>query len=133
MPRDYAERARALVGTRFRPQGRGAEGLDCVGVVIAACGIDPGAVRNDYGFRAHERSEVEETLELHFRRIPPGAITAGDVMLVAVDPGRLHLGVRTVDGFVHAHAGIGGVVEAPGVPEWPVLSGWRRRKRARRG
>jgi hypothetical protein len=41
----------------------------------------------------------------------------------------MHLGVRTDQGFVHAHAGIGRVVETPGAPEWPVLAVYRRRSR----
>lgn len=131
MPMNYAERARALVGTRFRPQGRGAEGLDCVGVVIAAFGIDPARVRRDYSLRSHERREVEQAMGEHFRRVAVTAIRAGDVMLMSVDADRLHLGVRTCDGLVHAHAGIRRVVETPGIPRGPVLSAWRRRVRRR--
>ena len=133
MPIDYAERARALVGTRFRPQGRGAEWLDCVGVVIAAFGIDPASVRRDYSLRKHERREVEQGLCESFRRVSTAAIRPGDVMLMSVDADRLHLGVRTAGGFVHAHARFRRVVETPGMPQWPVLSAWRRRTRARRG
>ena len=51
MPRDYAERARALVGTRFRAQGRGVGGLDCVGVVLATFGLPLHLVRRDYRLR----------------------------------------------------------------------------------
>lgn len=133
MAMEYAERARALVGTRFRAQGRGPKGLDCAGVVIAAFGIDPGRVRRDYSLRRHELREVEQALAEHFRRIAVNAIRSGDVMLMSVDADRVHLGIRTFDGFVHAHAGIRRVVETPGMPQWPVLSAWRRRTRARRG
>jgi hypothetical protein len=130
---EHAERARALVGTRFRAQGRGADGLDCVGVVISAFGIDPRRVRRDYSLRRHERREVEQGLAEHFRRVAVNAIRTGDVVLMAVGADRLHLGVRTYDAFVHAHAGIRRVVETPGMPQWPVLSAWRRRTRPRRG
>ena len=45
---DYAARAQALVGTRFRPQGRGEGGLDCVGVVIETFALpDHAAARDD--------------------------------------------------------------------------------------
>jgi hypothetical protein len=128
---DYAERARALVGTRFRPQGRGTEGLDCVGVVIAAFRIDAAQVRRDYSLRSHEQREVEQALGEYFRRVAVTAIRAGDVMLISVDADRLHLGVRTLGGFVHANAGIRLVVETPGLPHWPVLSAWRARARRR--
>jgi hypothetical protein len=53
---------------------------------------------------------------------------AGDVMLFEVASDQVHLAVRTDAGFVHAHAGIGRVVETPGIPQWPVISAYRRRK-----
>jgi hypothetical protein len=37
----------------------------------------------------------------------------------------------TENGFVHAHAGIGRVVETPGQPEWEILGVYRRRSKAR--
>ena len=40
---------------------------------------------------------------------------------------------RTDRGFVHAHAGIGRVVETPGEPEWPVIGTYRKRLRKRKG
>jgi hypothetical protein len=55
----------------------------------------------------------------------------GDVMLMSAAADLLHLGVRTCEGFVHAHAGIGRVVETPGMPAWPLLGVWRRRSRRR--
>jgi len=130
---DYAERARALVGTRFRPQGRGVDGLDCIGVVIATYGLDARAVRNDYRLRGHNLREVEASLIQHFRGVPARAVRPGDVIVMSVATNQLHVGVRTEAGFVHAHAGIRRVVETPGAPQWTILSGWRRRARARRG
>jgi hypothetical protein len=53
----------------------------------------------------------------------------GDVMLMSLGPQRMHLGVRTDAGFVHAHAGIRRVVETPGVPEWRLVAAYRRRSR----
>ena len=47
MRTDFAERARALVGTRFRPQGRSELGLDCIGLVVATFGLDPEEIRRD--------------------------------------------------------------------------------------
>lgn len=126
---DYGERARALVGTRFRPQGRGPEGLDCVGVVIATFELDRDAFRRNYRLRGDHREEIEAALRHHFGRVPAPEIRAGDLMLMSAGNRQLHLGVRTRDGFVHAHAGIGRVVETPGPPEWPVLASYRRRAR----
>ena len=119
MGMDYAERARALVGTRFRLQGRGIGGLDCVGLVTATFGIEPSDVRRNYSLRGIDRAELEAELSARFRRVPSRSIMSGDVLLMSLDTDRFHLGIRTETGFVHAHAGIGRVVETPGFPEWP--------------
>jgi hypothetical protein len=128
---EHAERARALVGTRFRPQGRGVGGLDCVGVVLATYEIRPAEVRQDYRLRGSHRAEVEQSLSKSFRRIARNAARPGDVMLFAVADDALHLAVRTATGFVHAHAGLRRVVETPGEPAWPLLGIYRKRVRNR--
>jgi hypothetical protein len=125
----YAERARALVGTRFRPQGRGDDGLDCVGLVLATFGLSADLVRRDYRLRGNHEAEARASLEGCFRRI--SKLAAGDVMLMRVAADQLHLGVRTKAGFVHAHAAIGRVVETPGMPDWPLLGIYRIRSRSR--
>ena len=129
MKSDYAERARALVGTRFRSQGRADDALDCIGLVVRTFDLDARAIRKNYRLRGDHRSELEHGLLEQFRRIAMRQLRAGDVMLLLVAHDQLHLGVRTSCGFVHAHAGIGFVVETPGMPEWPVLSVYRRRTR----
>ena len=128
MTMDYAARAQALVGTRFRPQGRGEGGLDCVGVVVATFGISPGAVRRDYELRGDHLRALREELEIHFRRIPRTRIRPGDVMLMSVEDRQMHLAVRTAAGFVHAHAGLRRVVETPGLPEWRLIASYRKRR-----
>lgn len=129
MAMDYAERALALVGTRFRPQGRGPDGLDCVGVVLATFGLTAGAVRRNYSLKDDHQAEVRSGLAAHFRKINVRKLSEGDVMLMKVADVQLHLAVRTAAGFVHAHAGIGRVVETPGLPEWPLLGAYRKRRR----
>jgi hypothetical protein len=62
----------------------------------------------------------------HFRKVR--CAETGDVMMLEVASDQVHLAVRTDAGFVHAHAGIGRVVETPGMPEWPVIGAYRRRK-----
>jgi hypothetical protein len=125
---DYAARARALVGTRFRAQGRGEGGLDCVGVVLATFGIEVQSKRRDYQLRGNDLHELREQLALHFRRVRPAELRAGDVLLLEAGARQLHLAVRTSHGFVHAHAGIRWVVETPGMPEWPMLGVYRMRR-----
>jgi len=128
---DYAERARALVGTRFRPQGRDANGLDCIGVIVAAFGIEAANVRRDYKLSSENSSEAAVSLKPYFRKVPLRQLRPGDLMLMAIGDRQTHFAVRTGQGFVHAHAGLRRVVETPGLPEWPVLGAYRRRVRLR--
>jgi hypothetical protein len=126
---DYAERARALAGTPFRSQGRGADGLDCVGVAMTVFGIAEGDVRRNYRTRGDHLGEVRAFLSKGFRRVPATQLRPGDLMLMTVAKDQLHIGVKTNAGFVHAHAGLRRVVETPGAPEWPLLGIYRKRRR----
>ena len=126
---DYAERARALVGTRFRPQGRDESGLDCVGVIVATFGSPAGRVRRNYRLRGNHFAELKREMGALFRAVPRRQVRCGDVLLMKVPNDQAHLGVRTAKGFVHAHAGIGRVVETPGIPEWPIIAVYRKRSR----
>ena len=124
---DYAERARALVGTRFRPQGRSGLGLDCVGLILETFAIPVTEVRRNYGLRGDQRIEIQQELRRYFTLLRNKDARAGDVMLLQAGVEQFHLAVRTMAGFVHAHAGIGRVVETPGEPQWPLLAAYRRR------
>lgn len=129
MDGDFAERARALVGTCFRPQGRSVQtGLDCIGLVIQTFGICPESVRRDYRLRGDHRAELEQQLSRHFRRTPASSCRPGDVLLLDVAHDQQHLAVRTTLGFVHADARIGRVVETPGQPGWPIVCVYRMRR-----
>lgn len=126
MSLDFGQRARALVGTRFRPQGRDPQtGVDCVGLVLSTFRIAPDVVRRNYRLRGDHRDEIEGELAAHFRRVRSNPRT-GDLMLLAVASDQLHFGIITDLGFVHADARIGRVVETPGKPQWPVLGTFRR-------
>ena len=125
---DYAARAQALVGTRFRAQGRGEGGLDCIGVVLATFDIPSDATRADYRLRGDHLRELRSQLNAHFRRVARSQIRPGDLMLLLAGEDQPHLAVRTENGFVHAHSGIRRVVETPGVPNWPLLGAYRKRK-----
>jgi hypothetical protein len=126
---DFAERARALVGTRFRPQGRSAEGMDCIGVALAVFGVPAEEVRRDYRLRGDHETEMRFCLAHHFRRVPATQVRPGDLMLMRVAMDQLHLGVRTERGFIHAHAALRRVVETPGSPEWPLIAVYRKRRK----
>lgn len=127
---DHAGRARALVGARFRPQGRApATGLDCVGLVLCVFGLPENQVRRDYRLRGDHRRELLQELGLMFRRIPVRQRRPGDVLLFQVARDQFHLAVGTDEGFVHADAHRGKVVETPGVAPWPLIAAFRRRSR----
>lgn len=115
--------ALALVGCRFRLHGRDPEtGLDCVGVVALAAGLE---APRGYALRGGDASAIGSALEkqglVREREARPG-----DVLLMRTGPAQLHLGIRTTSGLVHADAGLRRVVERPGAPEWEVLGIWRR-------
>lgn len=131
MTKDYEARARALVGTRFRPQGRTSEGLDCVGVVLATYGIDPGEISRDYHLRGDYRSAIKAEALPYFRKIARSKAAPGDLLLLEVAKEQLHFAVRTSHGLVHAHMGLRRVTETPGPPTWRVLAAYRRRVRRR--
>ncbi len=129
MPNDAVDRARSLIGTRFRAQGRDPQlGLDCLGLAMVAYRIGEASVRRDYRLSGDHRSELMTGISLWFRRVAWSAARAGDLMLAEVSASQLHLAVRTATGFIHADARRG-VVETPGEPEWPVLATYRKRKR----
>jgi uncharacterized protein YfaT (DUF1175 family) len=56
---------------------------------------------------------------------PVRAARPGDLVLVRAGVAQFHLMIATHGGHVHAHAGLGLVVEMPGVSPWPVLGRWR--------
>lgn len=116
-------RARALIGVRFRPQGRSAEaGLDCVGLVAAA--IEARDVPRDYALRSAPCARLgAELLGRGLSRAE--APQPGDVLAMASGPGQLHLGILSDSGLIHGDAALRRVVERPGPLPWPLLGAWR--------
>ena len=117
------ERARALVGVRFRPQGRSAAtGLDCVGLAVLATGV--AAPPAAYALRGGSAARLAGELRAAGLR-EVGEPMAGDLIAMASGPGQLHLGIFTGAGLVHCDALLRRVVERPGPAPWPILSIWR--------
>jgi hypothetical protein len=128
-PSEIVARARALVGVPFRPQGRDpGTGLDCVGVVLHACGIPADEVRRDYRLRGQHRDEIATELNIRFRPARPGRNHQGDVLLCEIEPDQLYLAIQCGGSFVHADARLRKVVETPGNPGWPVIAAFRARR-----
>ena len=121
-------RARRCVGVRFRAQGRGRDGLDCIGVVAEALGVE--RVPTNYALRGGCPGALASELRAVGLRPAKGPVPGG-VLVMRAGPGQLHLGIWTGDGLVHADAGLRRVVERPGQPPWPLLSAWRKAGRKR--
>ncbi|SFR97975.1 hypothetical protein [Sphingomonas jatrophae] len=122
MTEDAVARARALVGVRFRAQGRDpALGLDCVGVALAVAGVSR---RGDYPRRLGDIAGAVAALDAAgLERVATGH--AGDVMLIDAGARQLHLAVLVPGGHVHACARAGRVVEVPGPPAGQIIGCWR--------
>ncbi|HKY80361.1 MAG TPA: peptidoglycan endopeptidase [Sphingobium sp.] len=119
--------ARDLVGVPFRLHGRSAEqGVDCVGLAAMALGRAGhcGQAPRGYGLRSGDEARARGWLgEAGLR--PVEAPRPGDLALVRPGPLQLHLMIVAQGGHVHAHAGLGRVVEMPGPSPWPVIGHWR--------
>ena len=118
--------ARACVGTRFRPQGRDVgSGLDCIGVGLLAASaagarfaVPRYALGGDGEVLLETALAAQGCLRISDRE-------PGDLIIAAPAPGRRHLGVVVPGAIVHAHAGLGRVVEGPLDPAWAITGAWR--------
>ena len=119
--------ARDLVGVPFRLQGRSkVSGIDCVGLAALALvqAGHRGAPPRCYGLRSGDAALARGWLEQAGLRVVEQG-QAGDLALVRPGPLQLHLMILVPGGHVHAHAGLGRVVETPGPSPWPVIGHWR--------
>lgn len=125
MPARVVAAARACLGTPFRPQGRvPGLGLDCVGLVLVAAraaGLAP--VVPAYRLSGDHAALLAATLAALGCR--PAAAAPGTVMVLAPGGRARHLGIVSDCGLIHAHAGLGRVVEGPIDPDWTKLGCWR--------
>lgn len=130
---DWVERARGLVGVKFRAQGRDpAMGLDCLGLALTTYGLPESVARCDYRLRGDHVRELKTRLLLQFRRISRAQAASGDLLLFRVSDEQIHLAVQTERGLVHADAGLRKVVERPGAAPWPMIAAYRKRKRPKK-
>ncbi|MBV8971631.1 MAG: peptidoglycan endopeptidase [Sphingomonadaceae bacterium] len=118
--------ARGCLGTRFRLQGRvPGTGLDCVGVALvaaAAAGCRPRVPT--YGLGGDNEARLDAAIAA-IGATPVADAEPGDILVLAPRRHRRHLAVVTWGGIVHAHAGLGRVVEGPADPAWSLVAAWR--------
>ncbi len=123
-----ARAASELVGAPFRLRGRDPQtGLDCIGVVttaLARAGRAPPTLPH-YAMRNVCCAHFLELLP-HVGLVPSRAGPApGDVLLLRPSAAQYHLAIIGPSGLlVHAHAGLGRVVESPAPLPWPVQAHW---------
>ncbi len=124
---DIAARACALVGTRFRPQGRSVrDGLDCVGVAALAAGLPADKIPRDYALRGQRLEDIEHRLcDLGCRPVTSHVLALGDVVICRTGPAQFHIVIITPFGFVHADAALRGVVQRPYPIPWTLIGAWR--------
>ncbi len=117
-------RARAHLGVPFRLHGRDpATGLDCVGLVASATGVQAG-IPTGYALRGGCSGRISAMID-GFAARRWGAMQPGDAVLMAVGHAQFHLGIWSGESLIHAHAGLRRVVETPGGPEGAVIAAWR--------
>ncbi len=100
-------------------------GLDCVGVALVAAAA--AGLRVDvppYRLGGDHEARLDEAVRA-IRCRPVSASAAGDLLVLAPGPRRRHLAVVVPGGIVHAHAGLGRVVEGPLDPAWRLVGAWR--------
>jgi len=132
-PCAFADAARALVGCRFRLRGRDpATGIDCVGLVtcaLTAIGRTPPRLPH-YSLRNSETGPLLDLIPKAGFRRAKGTPCQGDLVVLQPSPGQLHLaitdtGTRTALNLIHAHAGLGRVVETPAPSPLLYAELWR--------
>ena len=127
---EIAAAARACVGTPFRLHGRvPGRGLDCVGLV-AHVGRTLGLTAHDetaYGLSGSGARLEAGLARAGLTRVATADADVGDVLLFDMGRGLLHVAVMSGHGIIHAHRGLGRVVEHRLDEEWraALAAAWR--------
>lgn len=129
---DIVTEARRWIGYRWRHQGRGPDGVDCIGLLIVvadALGVPHHDVRG-YDRRATSTALLDEFAHA----LDPVAlpdVRPGDILVFAETSYPCHAGFRSerhgAAHIIHAHAARRCVLEEPLVAPWPdrLRAAWR--------
>ena len=113
---------------RFRPQGRGVHGIDCVGVIVAAAHAVNAElkVRSDYQMGRVDFPDVVECLQNSLcARIPIMTACEGGLFLSRPDWAQAHFAVKVPGGLVEVHLGLRRVVDRSIALDEQFQSAWR--------
>lgn len=127
---EIAAAARTCVGTPFRLHGRvPGRGLDCVGLVAHAA-RNLGLSTYDetaYGLSGSGARLEKALARAGLVKVPLAEAQVGDVLLFDLGRGLLHVAVKSEHGIIHAHRGLGRVVEHRLDGEWraALAAAWR--------
>lgn len=122
-PATPVERARAVIGTKFRLHGRDPRhGIDCVGLIASVYGWHANAPTG-YSLRGGSAAQwVGMMDDVATRRTGP--LYEGDIVLLQVGPMQFHLGIWSGSGLIHADATVRRIVETPGSLTSPLIASW---------
>ena len=124
-----ARAAEALVGTKFRLNGRdSATGLDCVGLLAAALTAigKPAPLPTGYTLKLRNLDHWLPNPAVCGFAITAQPMIAGDVVLLDLGPCQHHLAIIAgTDRFIHAHAGLRRIIVGSGPLPGPVRLQWR--------
>lgn len=123
-PDAVVARARSCCGARFRLHGRDpTTGVDCVGLAAFAFGL----VHVPTGYRLRTGGQDFAPTARALGLVTVKAAAAGDLILFRAGPMAVHLAIHTGQGVIHADTRFRRVVETHGLPDWPIMSVWRRK------
>ena len=123
--------ARSWIGVRFRAQGRGRCGVDCIGLVGAIWREMGVQVRlpADYHLRRTPRSRIEAGLIDHgFCEVSLVQADLGDLLLAEPAPGQTHIALLIGATLIEANLRAGRVVERRHTRADHWVSAWRYRE-----
>lgn len=102
-------------------------GLDCVGVALVAARRAGAHVTapDRYALRGGDADQWNASLAGCGLEAVDTVGAAGDIVLIDCGRRQFHLAVAGAASAIHAHRGLGRVVETPGLPEGTVVGRWR--------
>jgi cell wall-associated NlpC family hydrolase len=116
---DVVAAARRYIGTRWMHQGRTANGLDCIGLLVVAL-HDLGLSRADYREygRMPEGPQMIALLRQHLCQLKGGGNRPGLVAAFALQGNPIHVGILSDVGIIHVNASLRRVVEHRLAEDW---------------